>query len=81
MVQEARDREAHLKATGDIQSYFNLRWAAVGASLTLTITQSSHSLNIPDDVLAHRTVQEMERAIIDAMIITNVRGNRSTKIS
>ncbi|KAG9318589.1 isoprenoid synthase domain-containing protein [Chiua virens] len=72
-IQEALDREAHSKKTviRDIQTYTVMRRESIGTRPCLVLMRSTRRLYIPDDVLIHPTIREMEDVALDMVFIVN----------
>ncbi|KIK78251.1 hypothetical protein PAXRUDRAFT_834646 [Paxillus rubicundulus Ve08.2h10] len=73
IVREARVREAHLKedAASNVHSYMNMRRETVGIRPFYVLIRSVRHLYIPDHVLVHPLIQEMENLSSNMIIITN----------
>lgn len=76
-IQEALDREAHWKkdTVRDIQSYMVMRRETIGTRPCLVLMRSTRRLYIPDDVLAHPIIKDMEDVALDMVFIVNVSNN------
>ncbi|KAG1778792.1 terpenoid synthase [Suillus placidus] len=67
VVQQAIDRSGH--HIRDIQSYFDVRRKSVGATSAFALLELG--LDIPDEVISHPTIQDMEMASIDMIFLNN----------
>ncbi|KAG2124659.1 terpenoid synthase [Suillus clintonianus] len=67
VVQQAIDRSGH--HIRDIQSYFDVRRKSVGARSGFALLELG--LDIPDEVISHPVVQDMEMASIDMIFLNN----------
>lgn len=74
-VREALDREASrdVQASRDLQSYMITRRETIGTRPCLVLMRSTRRLYIPDRVLDHEVVAEMENYALDMVYIANVR--------
>jgi hypothetical protein len=70
VVQQAIDRSGH--HIRDIQSYFEVRRKSIGATSAFALLELG--LDIPDEVISHPTIQDMEMASIDMIFLNNVSG-------
>ncbi|KAF9234791.1 isoprenoid synthase domain-containing protein [Melanogaster broomeanus] len=70
-VQEALDREAHVDKPRNIQSYMVMRRETIGTRPCFVLMRSTRRLYIPDHVLAHPIVEEMENVALDMVFIAN----------
>ncbi|KAG6334768.1 hypothetical protein ID866_4320 [Astraeus odoratus] len=72
-IREALDREASkdVHATRDIQSYMMTRRETIGTRPMFVLMRSTRRLYIPDEVLEHEVVADMENAALDAVYIAN----------
>ncbi|KAF9227803.1 terpenoid synthase [Gyrodon lividus] len=72
-VQEALDREAHVNedAPCNIQSYMVMRRETIGTRPCFVLMRSTRRLYIPDHVLAHPVMEEMEDVALDMVYIAN----------
>ncbi|KAG6376252.1 isoprenoid synthase domain-containing protein [Boletus reticuloceps] len=72
-IQEALDRESHSKkdTVRDIQSYMVMRRETIGTRPCFVLMRSIRRLYIPDDVLAHPIIREMEDVALDMVFIVN----------
>jgi hypothetical protein len=75
VVQEALDREASkdVSATRCISSYMVMRRETIGARPCFVLMQSTRRLYLPEHVLQHPIVAEMENCALDMVYIANVR--------
>ncbi|KAH7889591.1 isoprenoid synthase domain-containing protein [Phlebopus sp. FC_14] len=72
-VREALDREAFrdVRATHNIQAYMVMRRETIGARPCFVLMRSTRGLEIPDHVLKHPVVEEMENVALDMVYIAN----------
>lgn len=74
VVQEALNREASkdVSATRSIASYMVMRRENIGIRPCFVLMQSTRRLYLPEQVLQHAAVAEMENCAIDMVYISNV---------
>lgn len=72
-VREALDREASqdVRTSRDLQSYMITRRETIGTRPCLVLMRSTRRLYIPDRVLDHEVVAEMENYALDMVYIAN----------
>jgi hypothetical protein len=75
VIREAfvRDADVNENAVNNIQSYTIMRRETIGTRPCFVLMRSTRRLYIPDDVLAHPLMEEMEDVAIDMVSIANVR--------
>ncbi|KAG9317937.1 isoprenoid synthase domain-containing protein [Chiua virens] len=73
MIQEALDREEHTakEVARGIQSYALTRRESCAVRPCLTLMRSTRGLSLPDDVLDHPVIQEMEVSVLDMFWTVN----------
>lgn len=71
VVQQAEDRsESRIR---DIQSYIDVRRNTIGAKPSFALLELD--MDLPDEVLAHPTIQSLSLATIDMLCLGNVSNN------
>ncbi|KAL4067734.1 isoprenoid synthase domain-containing protein [Scleroderma citrinum] len=72
-IREALDREASqgVQTVRDLQSYMITRRESIGTRPCLVLMRSTRRLYIPDQVLEHEVVAEMENTALDMVYIAN----------
>jgi len=73
VIREAfvRDADVNENAVNNIQSYTIMRRETIGTRPCFVLMRSTRRLYIPDDVLAHPLMEEMEDVAIDMVSIAN----------
>jgi hypothetical protein len=73
-IQEALDREASkdISATRCIDSYMVMRRETVGTRPCIVLMRSTRRLYLPEHVLQHPIIAEMENSVLDAVFLANV---------
>ncbi|KAF9238506.1 isoprenoid synthase domain-containing protein [Melanogaster broomeanus] len=70
-VQEALDREAHVNKPRKIQSYMIMRRETIGTRPCFVLMRTTRRLCIPDHVLTHPVMEELENVALDMVYIAN----------
>ncbi|KIJ69093.1 hypothetical protein HYDPIDRAFT_79567 [Hydnomerulius pinastri MD-312] len=70
-VREALEREIDVNTARDVQSYMVMRRETIGTRPCFVLMRSTRHLYIPNRVLAHPVVEEMENLMLDMVYIAN----------